>query len=476
VYQIGIHNVTNSDLLLTCSSNTADDVRRRIKSHPPLAIIGTGVADSYFEIGYSDDKMSWLRLITKLPSLQDGQYLFSIVSDKWERNLEGLLDAFATLSPDFRRKHNLVIGGGLFLSRRQHYVNMWHERINMFGGRKDDVVFLPYMSDEEIYTLYKHCRLFVYASRYDGFGLPLAEAVVCGAVCAASNASSLTEIVPVERFGFDVENRTQIAERMVTGCEESGYRSAFKDWARTARDSFRWQKTATALVDALSTFRGRNRRASRKGASVAALVGPLPPADSGIANYNSNLFPLLQTHRALQWFIPDDVVPVVGFPGVRPVSQLRRHIHEYDRYIYVIGNSYYHRSTIDLLRQRAGIVWLHDIFLGDLIYTIAQSDNENDKWAILNNITRTYYNNNGPYISSKNQIIDSSYCFARPLLNNATGFIVNSEYAKNMLASDLDDIDNKRVIHVIPHAIPNYMGLYNAKKLEKKQVLAIGLL
>ncbi len=104
------------------------------------------------------------------------------------KNIEGLLEAFAILkSRGF--SHKLVIAGG----KGWKYQGIFRtvSRLHL----DSDVVFAGYVSDAEKCSLMRKAELFVYPSFYEGFGLPVLEAMALGTPVVTSNTSSLPEIV-----------------------------------------------------------------------------------------------------------------------------------------------------------------------------------------------------------------------------------------------------------------------------------------
>ena len=114
-------------------------------------------------------------------------------------------------------------------------------------GAQDRARLLGYVSDEDLAALYRLCTVFAYPSLYEGFGLPLAEAMRCGAACVTSNTSSLPEVGGDAVVYCDPLDPASItagldqllgneAERAELGRRAQGRAREFT-WERTARET-----------------------------------------------------------------------------------------------------------------------------------------------------------------------------------------------------------------------------------------------
>jgi len=116
-------------------------------------------------------------------------------------------------------------------------------------GLQDRVIFLGEVLEADLPALYSGATLFVFPSLYEGFGLPVLEAMACGTPVVCSNTSSLPEIVGEAALTFDPLDVTEIAakieevlhnEALREEMREKGLRQAAKfSWERTAKETLR---------------------------------------------------------------------------------------------------------------------------------------------------------------------------------------------------------------------------------------------
>ena len=151
------------------------------------------------------------------------------------KNLLRLIDAFAGLPPELRGSHLLAIAG----PRGWEY-----EPILARAGRDADVVLVGQVSDTELAALYQACRVFCYPSLYEGFGLPVLEAMSAGAAVVTSGISSLPEVAADATVYADPRDTTAIRDAVARLLERPQERERLGRRARERASEFSWSRTA----------------------------------------------------------------------------------------------------------------------------------------------------------------------------------------------------------------------------------------
>lgn len=167
-------------------------------------------------------------------------YVLCVAGADPTKNVEVLVEAFSRLPGGVREGYDLMLAGDF---RRR--IDL-HERVRQRGIERQ-TVFTGVISDERLIELYQRASLFVFPSKYEGFGLPVLEAMACGCPVISSSASSLPEVtgdaaILVEPS--DVEGFTRQMERVLTDqalwsdLRERGLARAMQfSWDRTARET-----------------------------------------------------------------------------------------------------------------------------------------------------------------------------------------------------------------------------------------------
>ncbi len=116
-------------------------------------------------------------------------------------------------------------------------------------GIGDRVRCLGFVEDAELAALYRSCFAFLYPSRYEGFGLPVVEALACGAAVVAMRSTSLPEVVGVAGMLVDPASPTAYLEAMKQLVMEPERRAALRAAALGQAARFSWQRGAAALLE-----------------------------------------------------------------------------------------------------------------------------------------------------------------------------------------------------------------------------------
>ena len=119
-------------------------------------------------------------------------------------------------------------------------------------GLSDRVIFPDFVSDDDLPALYVGARLFVYPSLYEGFGLPVAEAMACGVPVVSSNASSLPEVAGDAGLYFDPRDVDAMAGAIERALTDSALRADLSLRGLAQAKKFSWGKAAEELRDFIS--------------------------------------------------------------------------------------------------------------------------------------------------------------------------------------------------------------------------------
>jgi glycosyltransferase involved in cell wall biosynthesis len=124
----------------------------------------------------------------------------------------------------------------------------------------DRIHFTGFVSDEGLLRLYGACDLFVYPSLYEGFGLPILEAMACGRAVACSNTSAMPEVADSAAIPFDPYSEEQIALAMRDLLLNPELRQRMERLGVQRASSFNWESTAGKTLDLYYAVAGETGR------------------------------------------------------------------------------------------------------------------------------------------------------------------------------------------------------------------------
>jgi glycosyltransferase involved in cell wall biosynthesis len=176
------------------------------------------------------------------PAIESEYVLFTGGMD-YRKNVDGLLAAYAGLAKELRDRYQLVIVGRLGLADP---LGPFTKHAGLLGIA-DRVVLTGHVSEEELILLYQGASLFVFPSRYEGFGLPVIEALACGAPAIVGRNSSLVELVDQEEALFDADDPSSIQSALGRALSDAELRERLQ--RPDVRERFTWSRIAELTVD-----------------------------------------------------------------------------------------------------------------------------------------------------------------------------------------------------------------------------------
>jgi glycosyltransferase involved in cell wall biosynthesis len=168
--------------------------------------------------------------------LGERRVLLSVSAKRPHKNLLALIEALAAIPAEGRPL--LVLPG--YPTWHEHELR---ERARS-AGLSDDVLFLGWLSDEEMEGLWAIAEAFVFPSLYEGFGLPVLEAMARGVPVACSNASSLPEVAGDAALLFEPSDTQAIATAITRLLDDQALRERLRGLGLERARQFTWQRTA----------------------------------------------------------------------------------------------------------------------------------------------------------------------------------------------------------------------------------------
>ncbi|MBI5642856.1 MAG: glycosyltransferase family 4 protein [Deltaproteobacteria bacterium] len=227
------------DRLMAISWSTKADILDCLKiSGDIVDVTHLGVDDSFFE-GADENKK---RRIMEKYSIA-GDYLLYTGGFDFRKNMERLVSGYARFLEKYGDDLKLVIVCAFDAES--------HKRFNAVIKKErleKKVILTNHVSDDDLIALYSGARVFIFPSIYEGFGLPVIEAMACGTPVAASSYSSVPEILRNYGVYFDPYSVEAIADGMKNALSESS-RGRLKGEGIEAARRFSWRATAKRTLE-----------------------------------------------------------------------------------------------------------------------------------------------------------------------------------------------------------------------------------
>jgi glycosyltransferase involved in cell wall biosynthesis len=186
------------------------------------------------------------KLPERFAHLKPGGFWLSVGTIEPRKNHGRLLDAYRILKAQGESPLPLVLAGGKGWLL-QHFDTF------LRGLEVDrEIILTGYVSDDELRWLYQNCFGFIYPSLFEGFGMPVLEALGLGAPVLCSNTSSLPEAAGDAAILFDPTDASSIAAAMNRFASGEVSRDALKKAAQLQAAKFSWAKSASRLRELYS--------------------------------------------------------------------------------------------------------------------------------------------------------------------------------------------------------------------------------
>ncbi|GAC1391839.1 MAG: glycosyltransferase family 1 protein [Ktedonobacteraceae bacterium] len=160
------------------------------------------------------------------------------------KNITMILDAYAQLRQNYQIQEKLVLAGG-----KGWLYDTIFEKVHQLG-LLEDVLFPGFVADTEQGLWYHAASVFVYPSLYEGFGIPVAEALACGVPVVTSNVSSLPEAGMDIALSVDPSDMDTLTEALYKALTDQQFRDRCRTAASTVAQRFSAQRMAEQTIAA----------------------------------------------------------------------------------------------------------------------------------------------------------------------------------------------------------------------------------
>lgn len=237
-------SVHRADGVIADSHHTARDLTEQWDVAPERITVVQGAVDhAHFKPIIDPERQ---RAVRERYAIGERPYILALSRLEPRKNFARLIEAFAIARQEANLPHRLIIGGGkgwLYdeIFRRVGELNL-HEHVHFTG----------FVDDADLPVLYSAADFFAYPSLYEGFGLPIVEALACGAPVLTANNSCLPEAGGPGALYIDAEDVHSIAEGLIHLATDKTLRNQLRTAGLHHAAHFTWERSARQLLDAYS--------------------------------------------------------------------------------------------------------------------------------------------------------------------------------------------------------------------------------
>jgi glycosyltransferase involved in cell wall biosynthesis len=218
--------------VLAISEYTALDAEKHLGvSHAKMEVIYNGGPETP-ELPFGNKSMIQEYLKTREP------YFLFISEWRSTKGIFTLIDAFDLFKTDSKRAHKLVIGG-----KQTKNPELVFDRINRSPYR-DDIITPGFVPEELLPSLYRNSAAFIFPSEYEGFGIPILEAMANSTPVIAANNSSIPEVMGAAGLLFPTSDANGLALRMQEIVDDPKLREVLVEKGKARLVSFSWATMA----------------------------------------------------------------------------------------------------------------------------------------------------------------------------------------------------------------------------------------
>jgi glycosyltransferase involved in cell wall biosynthesis len=228
--------------ILTLSEFSRRDILDTYRIAPDRVSVTPAAAPSHFKPIEDETELRKIREIYGI----ERDYILSVSSIQPRKNLIRLIEAYSCLRglrPEGKLPQLVLVGKRAWLDNETFRAAQRHSANN-------DIAFTGYVAEKDLPALYSGATCFVYPSFFEGFGLPILEAMQCGAPVLGGNRTSIPEVVGNAGLLFDPFNTNSLVQALTRVLDDPEYRTALRTQGLERAKEFDWKQTARMTLQA----------------------------------------------------------------------------------------------------------------------------------------------------------------------------------------------------------------------------------
>ncbi len=220
------------DHIITVSECSRKDIVEKLGvSEERITVVSQGIESDCF----SENKEILDKYRQRVP------FVLCVAGSDPTKNVDSLIVAFSMLPNEVRREHRLILVGDMGK-------NVTLQKLVQDTGIEELVECTGIVTDQQLASYYQQASVFVFPSLYEGFGLPVLEAMACGCPVICSNTSSLPEVVGGAAMLVDPVNVSALEAAMREVLTNPDQQQKMRNAGLQQARKFSWDRTARETV------------------------------------------------------------------------------------------------------------------------------------------------------------------------------------------------------------------------------------
>ena len=225
-----------SDLIITISESAKSDIIKHFNvDEKKIQIVTPGIDLQKYSYNYTDIELENVRKKYDLPQ----NYILYLGTIEPRKNIERIVKAFKNYKKEVKDDLKLVIVG----NKGWKYDNI----MKLIESMGTDIIITGYIDEEDKIPIYKLAQFFVFPSLYEGFGMPVLEAMAAGVPVVTSNVSSLPEVAGNAAILVDPLSEDEILEAYKKILSDKQLQREMIEKGLEQAKKFQWKKSVEVL-------------------------------------------------------------------------------------------------------------------------------------------------------------------------------------------------------------------------------------
>lgn len=227
-----------ADAVITDSESSKKDIVKKAGiSNEKINVVYLAATNNFRKFNPLDPRIAKVKKKFDLPD----KFILYVGDVTWNKNLPRLVEAVNRINLP------LVMAGKALVDKYFDKTNPWNQdliKVQKLAKERNNIFSLGFVEENDLISLYNAATIFVMPSLYEGFGLPILEAMSCGCPVVTAKEGSIPEVAGNAAFYVNAYDPKSIAEGIKTMYEDKDLRREYSKKGLIQAKNFSWRKTA----------------------------------------------------------------------------------------------------------------------------------------------------------------------------------------------------------------------------------------